>query len=139
MISRLLTRLAIGAAAILIAAAGGIVAVTFVIIAMYELLETVMQPWLAALATSGLAVLFAVLVLVLARVAMRMMAAPPPKATARSSLGGLGFTAEIGTLLGKEARDFVENNSMSTLGILAVVGFALGVSPKLRKLIWKLL
>src|SRR6185503_4801444 len=42
MISRLLTRLAIGAAAILIAAAGGIVAVTFLIIAMYQLLETVM-------------------------------------------------------------------------------------------------
>ncbi len=135
MISRLLTRLAIGAAAILIAAAGGIVAVTFLIIAMYELLETVMQPWLAALATAGLAVLFAVLVLVLARVAMRTMAPAPPKA-ARS---GIGFTAEIGTMLGKEARDFVENNSMSTLGILAVAGFALGVSPKLRKLIWKLL
>ena len=140
MISRLLTRLAIGATAILLAAAGGIVAVTFLIIAMYELLETVMQPWLAALATSGIAVLFAVLVLVLARVAMRMMAPPPPKAAARSGLGGgLGFTAEIGTMLGKEARDFVENNSMSTLGILAVAGFALGVSPKLRKLIWKLL
>jgi len=139
MISRLLTRLAIGAAAILIAAAGGIVAVTFLIIAMYQLLETVMEPWLAALATAGLAILFSVLVLVLARIAMRMMAPPPPKAAARPGLGGLGFTAEIGTLLGKEARDFVENNSMSTLGILAVAGFALGVSPKLRRLIWKLL
>ena len=139
MISRLLTRLAIGAAAILIAAAGGIVAVTFLIIAMYELLETVMEPWLAALATSGLAILFAVLVLLLARVAMRTMAPTPPKAASRSGLGGMGFTAEIGTLLGKEARDFVENNSLSTLGILAVAGFALGVSPKLRRLIWKLL
>ena len=139
MISRLLTRLAIGAAAILIAAAGGIVAVTFLIIAMYELLETVMEPWLAALATSGLAILFAVLVLLLARVAMRTMAPTPPKAAARSGLGGMGFTAEIGTLLGKEARDFVENNSMATLGVLAVAGFALGVSPKLRKLLWKLL
>jgi len=139
MISRLLTRLAIGAAAILIAAAGGIVAVTFLIIAMYQLLETVMEPWLAALATAGLAILFSVLVLVLARIAMRMMAPPPPKTAARPGLGGLGFTAEIGTLLGKEARDFVENNSMSTLGILAVAGFALGVSPKLRRLIWKLL
>jgi hypothetical protein len=135
MISRLLTRLAIGAAAILIAAAGGIVAVTFVIIAMYQLLETVMQPWLAALATAGLAILFSVLVLVIARVAMRMVAPSPPKA-ARS---GLGFTAEIGTLLGKEARDFVQNNSLSTLGILAIAGFAFAVSPRLRNLIWKLL
>ena len=57
MISRFLTRLAIGAAAILIAAAGGIVAITFVIIATYELLETVMEPWLAALATAGIAIL----------------------------------------------------------------------------------
>jgi hypothetical protein len=142
MINRLLTRLAIGAAAILIAAAGGIVAVTFLIIAMYELLETVMEPWIAALATAGIAVLFCVLVLLLARIAMRTMAPAPPKTAARSNLGGLGgmgFTSEIGTLLGKEARDFVQNNSMSTLGILVVAGFALGVSPKLRKLIWKLL
>lgn len=136
MISRLLTRLAIGAAAILIAAVGGIVAVTFIIVAMYELLETVMEPWLAALSTAGIALLFSVLVLVLARIAMRIAAPPPPKTAARS---GFGFTAEIGTMLGKEARDFVENNSLSTLGILAVVGFALGVSPRLRKLLWKFL
>jgi hypothetical protein len=135
MISRLLTRLAIGAAAILIAAVGAIVAVTFVIVAMYELLATVMAPWLAALATAGIALLFSVLVLVLARVAMRFISPPAPKA-ARS---GLGFTAEIGSLLGKEARQFVEGNTLSTLGILAVVGFALGISPRLRKLIWKLL
>jgi hypothetical protein len=135
MISRLLTRLAIGAAAILIAAAGGIVAVTFLIIAMYELLETVMAPWLAALSTAGIAILFSVLVLVLARVAMKVAAPSPPK-TAHS---GLGLTAELGAILGKEARDFVENNSLSTIGILAVVGFALGISPKLRRAIWKLL
>src|SRR6185312_1380299 len=139
MINRLLTRLAIGAAAILIAAAGGIVAVTFFIIAMDQLLETVMEPWLAALATAGLAILFSVLVLVLARIAMRTMAPAPPKSAARSSLGGLGFTSEIGTLLGKEARDFVQNNSLSTLGILAAAGFAFAVSPRLRALIWKLL
>jgi hypothetical protein len=135
MIGRLLTRLAIGAAAILIAAAGGIVAVTFLIIAVYELLETVMEPWLAALSTSGIAILFAVIVLVLARVAMKVAAPSPPK-THRS---GLGLTAEIGAIFGKEARDFVENNTLSTLGILAVIGFALGVSPKLRKAVWKIL
>ena len=135
MINRLLTRLAIGATAILIAAVGIIVAVTFVIVAMYQLLETVMEPWLAALSTAGIALLFTVLVLVLARVAMKVAAPPPPK-THRS---GLGVTAEVGALLGKEARDFVENNTLSTLGILAVIGFALGISPKLRKLIWKIL
>ncbi len=135
MINRLLTRLAIGAAAILIAAAGGIVAVTFIIIAAYELLETVMEPWLAALATAAIAILFSVLVLVLARVAMRTVAPPAPKA-ARS---GLGMVSEIGSILGKDARDFVENNSLSTLGILAVVGFALGISPRLRKLFWTIL
>ena len=135
MISRFLTRLAIGAAAILIAAAGGIVAVTFLIVAMYELLETVMAPWLAAHSTAGIAILFSVLVLVLARIAMQVAAPPAPKA-ARS---GLGLSAEIGSILGKEARDFVENNSLSTIGILAVVGFALGISPRLRKAIWKIL
>jgi hypothetical protein len=102
---------------------------------MYELLETVMEPWLAALATAGIAILFSVLVLVLARLAMRVVTPPAPKA-ARS---GLGLAAEIGSILGKDARDFVENNSLSTLGILAVVGFALGISPRLRKALWKIL
>ncbi len=130
----MLTRLAIGVGAAMIAIAGGMVAITFVIIAIYELLETAMQPWLAALSTAGLAVLVSALVVVLARVVMKA-ALPKHSAPAKAPLNA----SELGVLLGKEARAFVENNSWSTLALVAVLGFLLAFSPRLRRLVWKLL
>lgn len=130
----MLTRLAIGAGAAMIAIAGGMVAITFVIIAIYELLETVMQPWLAALCTAGTAVLVAALVVVIARIVMKV-AFPKHPQPAKYPLNG----TELGILLGKEARAFVENNSWATLGLIAVLGFLLAFSPRLRRLVWKLL
>jgi hypothetical protein len=133
-ISRILMRLAIGAGAAMIAIAGGMVAITFVIIAIYELLETVMQPWLAALSTAGLAVLVAALVVVIARIVMQT-AFPKHPVKVKAPLN----TSELGMLLGKEARAFVENNSWATLGLVAVLGFLFAFSPRLRKIVWKLL
>lgn len=130
----MLTRLAIGAGAAMIAIAGGMVAITFVIIAIYELLETVMQPWLAALCTAGLAVLVAALVVVIARIVMKVAVPKHPQPT-KYPLNG----TELGILLGKEARAFVENNSWATLGLIVVLGFLLAFSPRLRRLVWKLL
>ena len=133
-ISHMLTRLAIGAGAAMIAIAGGMVAITFVIIAIYELLETAMQPWAAALCTAGLAILVSAIVIVIARIVMKV-AFPKRPAPIKAPLNA----SEFGILLGKEARAFVENNSWATLGVMAVLGFLLAVSPRLRKLIWKLL
>jgi hypothetical protein len=133
-ISRILMRLAIGAGAAMIAIAAGMVAITFVIIAIYELLETVMQPWLAALSTAGLAILVAAIVIAIARIVMKVAFPkhpPPVKAPLNAS--------ELGVLLGKEARAFVENNSWATIGLVAVLGFLLAFSPRLRKIVWKLL
>ncbi|HTT97016.1 MAG TPA: hypothetical protein VMF58_03125 [Rhizomicrobium sp.] len=133
-ISRLLMRFAVGAGAAMIAIAGGMVAITFVIIAIYELLQTVMQPWAAALCTAGLAVLVSALVIVIARIVVKV-ALPKHPASAKPPLN----MSELGALLGKEARGFVETNSWSTLALLAVVGFLFAFSPRLRSLIWKLL
>ncbi|MEI9932186.1 MAG: hypothetical protein WDM89_16995 [Rhizomicrobium sp.] len=130
----MLTRLAIGAGAAMIAIAGGMVAITFVIIAIYELLETMMAPWLAALSTAGLAIVVSAIVIVLARLVMKV-AFPKRPAPIKPPLNA----SEFGILLGKEARAFVENNSWATLGLMAVLGFLLAFSPRLRKLIWKLL
>jgi len=130
----MLTRLAIGAGAAMIAIAGGMVAITFVIIAIYELLETVMQPWAAALCTAGLAILVSALVIILARIVTKT-AFPKHPAPAKAPLNA----SEFGVLLGKEARAFAENNSWATLGLVAVLGFLLAFSPRLRRLVWKLL
>ena len=133
-ISRILMRFAVGAGAAMIAIAGGMVAITFVIIAIYELLETVMPPWAAALSTAGLAVLVSALVVVIARIIMKAAFPKHPQPT-KYPLNG----TELGILLGKEARAFVENNSWATLALVGVLGFLLAFSPRLRKLIWKLL
>jgi|ERR1700749_908934 len=133
-ISRILMRFAVGAGAAMIAIVGGMVAITFVIIAIYELLETVMQPWAAALCTAGLAILVSAIVVVIARIVTKV-ALPKHPAPAKAPLNA----SELGILLGKEARAFVENNSWATLGLVAVLGFLLAFSPRLRRLVWKLL
>jgi hypothetical protein len=133
-ISRILTRLAIGAGAAMIAVAGGMVAITFVIIAIYELLQTIMPSWAAALCTAGLAILVSAIVIVIARIVMKV-AFPKHPTPAKAPLNA----SELGILLGKEARAFVENNSWATIGLVAVLGFLLAFSPRLRKIVWKLL
>jgi len=135
-ISRMLMRFAVGAGAAMIAIAGGMVAITFVIIAIYELLQTVMQPWAAALCTAGLAILVSAIVIVIARIVTKFAFTKHPTAAEKSApLSG----SELGILLGKEARAFVEGNSWSTLALISVLGFVLAFSPRLRKLVWKLL
>ncbi len=131
--SRFLTRLAINSAALLIASAGGCVALIFLVIAFYLLLAGVMAPWLAALATAGIALLFCIVVLLIARLMARAVAPAPVEAR------GAGPTAELGALLGRHAREFVETNSWAALAGLLVVGVLLGISPRLRSLVWKLL
>jgi len=129
---RFLTRLAISSAALIIASAGAAVALVFVIVAFYLLLASLMAPWLAALATAGVAVLFSVLVLIIAR--MATVAAAPPSTRARMSAA-----AEMGEFLGQQARNFANANSGVTLIALVIAGFAIGLSPKLRAFLLKLL
>ena len=130
--SRFLTRLAISSAAILIASAGGCVALIFLIIAFYLALATLMAQWLAALATAGTALLFALLVLLIARMITRATVPPATRDRHRSA-------AELGELLGIQARNFTSANSPIAIGVLIVAGFAIGFSPKLRRLLMKLL
>lgn len=130
--NRFLSRLAIGSAAILIASAGGCVALVFLIVALYLGLATIMAPWLAALATAGAAILFSLLVVLIARLMTRRSVAPSIRNRQRNA-------AELGELLGRQAHDFVAGNSLPMLGILLAAGFAMGFSPRLRKFLMKLL
>lgn len=130
--NRFLSRLAISSAAILIASAGGCVAIVFLILALYLGLVGMMAPWLAALATAGAALLFSLLVLFIAKLITRRTIAPTHRNRQRSA-------ADLGELLGRQAHDLVAGNSLSLLGILIAAGFAMGFSPRLRKFLMKLL
>jgi putative superfamily III holin-X len=132
-VTKFLTRLAISSAALMLASACGCVAVVFLIVAFYMGMANLMPDWLAALATAGAAILFAILVIVIARMATRRERAP---ASARARMGA---AAEMGEFLGLKLRDFGTHNTSTTLIALLVAGFAMGVSPKLRKFLLKLL
>jgi hypothetical protein len=129
---RFLGRLAINSAAILIASAGFCVALTFLVIALYLGLAELMAPWIAALLTALAAAVLGLLALWIGRLASRSTVTAAEKARHRS-------TAELGELFGRQAHVFLNANSPTLLAVLTALGFALGFSPKLRKLLMKLL
>ncbi len=129
---RFFSRLAVNSAALLIASAGGCVALAFVIIAVYLFLSTLMAAWLAALATAGAALIFSLLVILIARLITRSTMPRTANRRHRSA-------AELGELIGRQAHDALAGNSLGVLGVLLAVGFAAGFSPRLRKLLMKLL
>ena len=129
---RFLGRLAINSAAILIASAGFCVALTFLVIALYLGLAELMAPWIAALLTALAAAVLGLLALWIGRLASRSTVTAAEKARHRS-------TTELGELFGRQAHVFLNANSPTLLAVLTALGFALGFSPKLRKLLMKLL
>lgn len=129
---RFLTSLAINSVAILIAIFGACVMLIFLLLAAYLALSEVMAPWAAALVVAGGALVFSILVLIVARAISRRGPSEQERKRQRNA-------AELGELLGRSAHGFVKANSPGLLGGLLAVGFALGFSPKLRKLLMKLL
>jgi hypothetical protein len=126
---RFLARLAVTATSILIGSVAILTASVFLIVAFYLFLAELMPPWAAALATAGAAVLFAVLVFVIGSML---------KPRRRSFLVP-GSAAELGERLGRHAQTFARTNKFVTLGICLVAGFAIGLSPKLRAFLLRLL
>ena len=121
---RFFSRLAINSAAILIASAGGCVAIVFLIVAFYLALAAVMA--------AGAALLFSLLVVLIARLITRRTVSPSLRNRHRNA-------ADLGELFGRQAHDFVSGNSLSMLGVLLAFGFAMGFSPRLRKFLMKFL
>lgn len=129
---RFLASLAINSVAILIAVFGACVMLVFLLLAAYLALSDVMAPWAAALVVAGGALVFSILVLIVARAISKRGPSEQERKRQRSA-------ADLGELLGRSAHGFVKANSPGLLGGLLAVGFALGFSPKLRKLLMKLL
>jgi membrane protein implicated in regulation of membrane protease activity len=130
--NRFFASLAINSVAILIATAGACIMLFFLLFAAYLALCEAMAPWAAALVTAGAALVFSILVVVIARLISKHGPSEQERKRQRSA-------AELGELLGKSAHTFVAANSPGLLGGLLAIGFALGFSPKLRKLFMKLL
>jgi hypothetical protein len=123
-VARFLSRLAFALAAVLIAAVAFIGAVSYLFYALFLLFTTMMVAWLAGLATAGVLIVFAFIVLLIGR---GMASSAVPKKPAASSEPH-PFTHFLGSELGGMAA----KNPIVAVAAALVAGLVLGVSPALR-------
>jgi len=128
---RFFARLAINSAAIALALLAGCVALVFLVIAFYFGMTEMMQPWAAALTTAGASILLAILVLLVAR---GIASSVPARERERHR-----SAADLGEAVGRQAHMFLSANSPMLMLGLTVLGFALGFSPRLRKILMRML
>jgi hypothetical protein len=135
-VSRFFARIAIGIALVLVAVVAAFVAVGFFAFALYLFIAQFLVPPLAALAT-GLVILLTVLLLVW--IAGQTMSPRKRKPADSPSLEACESAAELGSALGARLRGIAEAHGSGSLWAALIAGFAVGVSPKLRKFLGDIL
>ncbi|NJO67511.1 MAG: hypothetical protein HC826_00565 [Rhodospirillales bacterium] len=122
--------------------------------AIFLALLPVISPAQAALATAAVALLLAVILLLMSRtIVSRPRSSSTPAAGATpgfrgrpaGALGGgfggtkAGLAASIGEAFGSDAESLVRAHAGSAVVTALIAGFAIGVSPRLRRSLWRLL
>lgn len=130
--------LIVGMAALLLAIMGVFAAVGFACLSLYLYFITLTTPPLAALLTAIAALVFA-LVVALAAKAITGRPARRGEADERDVFTGLEEAISLGKKLGFESRTFMTTNLSKAAIAVFGLGFAMGLSPRLRKLITDLL
>lgn len=138
---RLGFNLIIGMAALLLALMAIFAAVGFGCLSLYLYLIALISAPLAALATAVAALIFALIVAVVARA---ITARPARRrngdgADERDVLAGLDEAISLGKTLGLESRTFMTTHLSKAAIAVFGLGFAMGLSPRLRKFITNLL
>lgn len=132
---RFLARLATGIALILIAVVAALLALGYFAFALYLWLAVYLIPPVAAV-VSGLIVLSVALMLVL--IARAMLGGGGRRDRDARELSAAQAAAEIGNLFGDKVQGFADMNRGTSLLTALIAGFAVGVSPKLRALLWRI-
>jgi K+-sensing histidine kinase KdpD len=132
-------RIAIMAAALLVAAVGIGAAAVFLCLALYSLLLTPLSAPLAALAAAALVFILSLLVIFLGSALANGLARRARHARAKRGGAAVAFSAELGKILGEDAQKFIAGKPVLTLLLALAGGFAVGVSPRLRALLQTLL
>ena len=128
-------RIAIVAAALLVAAVGIGATVVFLCLALYSSLLTLLSAPLAALAAAALAFLLSLLVIFLGGVLSSRLAHRSRRARAKRGGAAFAFSAELGRILGEDAQKFIAGKPILALLVAVAGGFAIGASPRLRALL----
>jgi hypothetical protein len=129
MLRRLKLNLALGAVMALIGGLVVTIVIVFSSLGVYLALCDYMSPVAAAFATAGVAIVFFLAVSFLVWVIKAAAGSRKPPETA----------AEIGKLLGERFGKVSEGNAAIAAAIALVAGLALGASPRLRSLLFKLI
>lgn len=125
-------RVAILAAGFLIALIGGGAVAVFLCIALYAGLARVIGPTWAALACAGIVLVLTLILLALFAAAARGVEEDEEDED-ENRVG-----AEIGRLIGSNAQGMLSKNPQYGIVFAVVAGLAVGLSPKLRTLLMRL-
>lgn len=135
-----LAKLAIAIACMLIAALLALGAVGLLAAALYLALLPVMSPPLAAASTAGAALLLAAIVLLIGRgVARQPSRRASPASAGQGIAGKMGVVGGLGQDMGEEAAALARAHAGKAAVVALVAGFAVGISPRLRRSLWQLL
>lgn len=140
-ISDLIGRIAVGIALGMVAMLAALTGLGFLFASLYLALTRVIEPDAAALATGMSAFLVALIVLLIARRSARPASLRPapvravvePPATAEAA------AAEVGNLIAISGKRMLHTHAMGATATALVAGMAMGLSPRLRRAMWRLL
>ena len=131
---RFAARLAISIALILIALVAAMIAVGYFVYALYLWLAMYLVPPAAAVVAGLLVLVLAALLALIARAALR-----GSKRRDREPMSAAETAAELGSLFGDKVQGLTHMNKGTSLLTALAAGFAVGVSPKLRSLLWRII
>lgn len=132
----LILRTAIMTAVILIAAVFFIATGAFLCVAIYEGLKEVLTPSLAALATAGILLALALLIL---GTGMMIADAASKSAKKKSGPASAEIGLEVGRLLGEQIQRYTGKNPVQVMIGAVLVGLLLGAVPPLRRFLLRFL
>lgn len=135
-----LSRLAIAFVCILVAALLAASALGLLGAALYLELLTLVVPPVAAALTAAAALLLAFLVLLVGRAVNGRRAGSPSRTGRGAGMAApLGAAGLLGEEVGQAAGAFTRAHADKAIVAALVAGFALGLSPRLRRSLWRLL
>lgn len=133
---RFFARLAISIALIVVALVAVLIAVGYFVFALYLLLAEYLVPPAAAV-VAGLIVL--AVAMVLALIASSMFRKSKRRDRDTAPLSAAETATELGSLFGDKMQGFAGMNRGTSLLTALAAGFAVGVSPKLRGVLWRII
>ena len=134
---RYFARLAISIALIVVALVAVLIAVGYFVFALYLWLAEYLVPPAAALAAGGIILVVAV---VLALISSKMLRGSKRRSNRdTAAMSAAETAAELGNLFGDRVQGFAQMGRGTSILTALAAGFAVGVSPKLRGILWRII